>query len=95
MAKLVTKVHSVRFHRNGISGAPFYVVHFDSGVGKNKQTMLATIFFEDADPNIQKEYVAVIDLAEPTERWRGADEYGPELNKIIAETDDAEMYARP
>jgi hypothetical protein len=94
MAKLVTKVLSVRFHRNGVSGNGFHVVHFESGRGKNKQTMIGTVFGYSDDPEIPMEYgnCAVIDLADVTQRWRG-DHYEAELHAAIKRAPSSERHA--
>ena len=87
MDKQVRKVIKVSSHRNGMSGAPFHVVLFESGGHRKKdRTRMVGIVFEDAL------YCAVLDvglLAEGTieflkNSWRG-DNFEPELRAAIAE----------
>ena len=90
MDKQVRRVYKVAFHRNGICGAPFHVVLFESGghLKKDRIRMVGMVF---DDPG----YCAVLDVTlmevgtiEFMENsWRG-DDFEPELRAAIAEYED-------
>ena len=78
--KLVNKIIKIDHHRNGMSGAPFYVVIFES----NKRKMAGFVFDESG-------YIAVTDIEMLSElniefaqgnSWRG-DNFYPELKLAI------------
>jgi hypothetical protein len=60
----------IKYHRNGVGGAGFFTVEFtffDDDC--NYRDMVATIFPE-AEGDMPSHY-AVLDIAEPSYRWRG------------------------
>ena len=84
------KIKEIAKHRNGVGGAPFYVVLFsDDEAGKN---MMGIVFDE-------KNHVAVLDvdmladgnIAFGDNSWRG-DRYEPYLREAIAERNE-EAYS--
>ena len=90
MDKQVRRVYKVAFHRNGICGAPFHVVLFETGGRlKKDRTRMVGIVFCDAY------YCAVLDVTLMEEgiiefmdnSWRG-DDFEPELRAAIAEYED-------
>jgi hypothetical protein len=77
---MVKKVLKVAHHRNGIGGAPFYVVSFKS---TDKQNMVGILFEGDAecavlDVDMLKD--GVIEFGQNS--WRG-DNYEPELRQAV------------
>lgn len=80
--RLIKQVLQVAHHRNGIAGAPFYVVRFTAA--EDKRPMVGIVFEEPAN-------VAVLDTALLAQgvitfgdnSWRG-DQYAPELRAAIA-----------
>ncbi len=79
-------VHAIDYHRNGIGGAPFYVVIFDEdkGAHPDDQGRKIAIVFEEpwhtAVLDIAK--LAADDIEFGSNSWRG-DEYEPHLRKAI------------
>jgi hypothetical protein len=68
-------VHKVRYHRNGVSGDPFFSVLFDwDGL-----PMVATVFDQES-------CLAVLSLHDPSSTWRG-DLFEEELREAIAVAD--------
>lgn len=82
-AEIKIKVEQIEYHRNGISGEPFYVVLFrDLTEGDNSQVKVATVFEAS-------KHVAVLGLDGLNEgnigmgnKWRG-DNYEPLFRKVI------------
>jgi hypothetical protein len=82
------RILNIDYHRNGISGLGFTAVRFKYEDDSTVRTMLATVTFDDLDCDCR-----VIDLANPSLRWRG-DRFqemllaaSPKLRKIKAEAD--------
>lgn len=73
------KATSVEFHRNGVCGDPFSVVHL-SGRGKK---LSAVIFDTDDSPCAG---VAVICPTSPTSKYRG-DWFAPGLRDLLSDYD--------
>jgi hypothetical protein len=83
------KVKRVSYHRNGVSGQPFYTVEFTVGaeVGRGLRTdMLGIVSNWSPEPEEQhlftEPFYAVIDPAKPNYGYRG-DTYWPELRDAI------------
>lgn len=78
------KAKSVEFHRNGVSGDPFSVIHLSDQDGD-----LTAIVFEDAE----RPYggVAVISPTDPKAKFRG-DHFAPALRDLIAHYDELTFY---
>lgn len=70
----------VTFHRNGVSGAGFYVVCFtecdDDGT---RHQFIGIVFHNDDGETFDKERIAVITPDAMELKWRGADWFGPAL----------------
>lgn len=63
------EIKRIKYHRNGIGGAGFYTVEFTFFDDEcDYRDMVATIFNEDGK---SPEYYAVLDLKDPSYRWRG------------------------
>lgn len=95
---------TLSYHRNGISGAGFYVCLFTSRDGKDINEMVATVFAEE-DSNgvisIPDCRVAVLDVNEPAKgnvafgegnSWRG-DHYADQMLAWIKERNNARSAA--
>lgn len=101
----ITEVHQAEYHRNGVSGMPFYAVVFDSvdedGVTRR---MLGIQFTDDLDPDsihlvdgLVNPHTAILDIGLLAEAgvtfgvnsWRG-DRYTGPLVAAIRETRDVE-----
>ena len=85
--KLIKKVTQISHHRNGISGAPFYAVLFESTSGEK---FVATVFDEPYSVAVLR----VPDLSDIDKgvtfginSWRG-DNYEPELRSAIKKWED-------
>jgi len=86
--KLVSKVNSIVYHRNGVFGQPFYAVLFES----EGRRMLATVLNKEADTNIGAINCFVVDVDKAAEgnvrfgenSYRG-DNFADELRAAIAE----------
>lgn len=68
------KVDGVEFHRNGIRGVGFHVIRFHTGRRPNRQDLVGIVFSNADDPDNPAAldgYVAVIDPAAPSEKFRG------------------------
>ena len=80
------KVRTIDYHRNGVGGAPFYLVIFDEdkSADPDDQGRKVAIVFELPDHcavlDIRK--LAAGDSAFGSNSWRG-DEYEPHLRKAI------------
>lgn len=95
------KVREIAHHRNGISGAPFYVVRFTSPSPKNG---LAVVFYQNNAEGLDRaatlancqvavfdadKLMANVDIAFGSNSWRG-DHYADELIAAI-ETHEAAL----
>ena len=75
----VSSVGDIELHRNGVGGAPFYVVRF---VDEETVSLLVGVVFDE-------EYTtAVIDPLDLKRRFRG-DVFDPELRRAIAAWEEA------
>lgn len=95
------EVHRVRFHRNGVGGAPFYLVEFTDQDGDGFPVrLIASVWVEggespdrvarfapagDPDPDFDL-LVSVVDIDNPAACWRG-DVYADVLLDAIREAD--------
>lgn len=76
----IYKVHEIAYHRNGISGSPFYIVRFKSEVSDN----MIGILFEEAgncavfDNDLLKDNI----IAFMENSWRG-DHYEYDLREAV------------
>lgn len=80
---LLSRVESVQYHRNGITGLGFHVVCFRYRDGRKLRRMAATVFGYDGEERPIRRYdgalaIAVLDLDHPEEKWRG-DTFAKEL----------------
>lgn len=80
--RLVRKVEAIAYHRNGICGAPFWVVRFVGSCEKgHRERFIATVFAEPrgacAVLSLEK-LAADGDIAFGSNSWRG-DHFEPEL----------------
>jgi hypothetical protein len=77
--KMVKKVRQVAYHRNGVSGEPFYVVRF---VGMAGEEHVAILFSEEKQCAVLDVNKAVDTIRFMENSWRG-DNYEPELRAAI------------
>ena len=80
MARMIHRVHSVAFHRNGVAGEGFYAVSFSTREmipGTRQRWALIAAVFE------ARGRVAVLSPGCVLECWRG-DNFEPELRSAIA-----------
>jgi hypothetical protein len=80
---MTTNIISIAHHRNGIDGAPFYVVLFEDNPGPEASRKVGIVFdapHQCAVLDIDK--LAAGDIAFGTNSWRG-DVYEPHLRDAI------------
>lgn len=81
-ARTIKRIHEIAYHRNGISGEPFYIVRFAAYADYGTDNMLAVVFPEYDDDGEQlragsNPRVAVFDetlfptIAFGKNSWRG------------------------
>ncbi len=78
----IRKVHSVDFHRNGVSGAPFHIIRFAGTKGYPKN-MIGIVFDEPYHVAVFDADLLVAGNVKFGENsWRG-DDFEPELRAAI------------
>jgi tetrahydromethanopterin S-methyltransferase subunit E len=85
MEKSIDKIIKISYHRNGVTGVPFYVILFES----LKQKMVAIVHEEDG-------YVSILDvellnagiIEFGMNSWR-CEHFEPELRKAIHEYEES------
>lgn len=89
----IKSIQEIAYHRNGISGIPFYFVRFTANNANANANFLATVF---ANSDEDRGYCAVIclDMIEShgiafgRNSWRG-DDFEPELRAAIKQWESA------
>jgi hypothetical protein len=96
MSRLIHRIENVRYHRNGISGAGFFLVQFRYKDGRKLRNMAAVCMTDPGSdtgeaPAKLGPYgavaCAVIDRDNPNMTWRG-DHFAPELYAAIQKWDE-------
>src|SRR5687767_1494175 len=95
MPKLIHRIENVRYHRNGLSGAGFFLVQFRYKDGRKLRNMVGVVFMDYDDSTEQPVpgkigggiAVAIYDPERPNERWRG-DLFANELYAAIQKWDE-------
>ena len=85
----LTKVESIKYHRNGVGGVGFFVVIGTWKEGRESHRMMVQVF-PDGE-NIPSHY-SCIDLDDPTARWRG-DHFVDAAWKAVRERKADEVYS--
>jgi len=81
---LVQKIHRIEFHRNGVGGAPFYVVTFTGKgwEGEGSAELVATVFEQEGAVAVLSYNEGPAHEINPAQRWRG-DNFERELREAI------------
>lgn len=76
--KAIRQVYGVNYHRNGVSGNGFHLVHFRDNSGKQGRKMFAVVFPEQGNVAVMSEQ----NTGHRGDEYRG-DYFEPELRQAI------------
>ena len=83
MQKLISRVVGIEYHRNGVSGTGFHIVHFKKPEGRKRQDMIAIVFDEPGCVAVfDYDKFKAGDFAWMSNSWRG-DDFESELRTAI------------
>jgi hypothetical protein len=76
-------IKGVKYHRNGVGGEGFVLIHFVNEDGRDLLGIVTTIYDEDGNVDLEqtKPNIKVINPMDICDRYRGADYYGEILLK--------------